>query len=194
MEESDFGGKIRVLFVPAEGIAERDLFTLNTMARLEEALFLWRTGEFDLMVLSGGEFLPRNIQTRPAAVLMGKWIVSQWMGPKKDQVIMETESLDTYENVIFAVRKILRREIALSRVELTVCTEYFHAQRIATTFRCCYSLNVAIHAVKQPDMGFVAYLKEFFLNLLHWWDPEGVSFIPRKNREARREAAARWEG
>lgn len=191
MSDSNSGDRVRILFVPAEGIAERDLFTQNTMARLEEALKLWRNGDFDFMVLSGGRFLPKNVQTRSASVLMAEWMTGQWMGPGKKQVILEAESLDTYQNVIFTMRKLVRREIDLSRVELTVCTEYFHARRIATTFWYSFGLKVAIHAVRQPDMGLVAYLKEIFLNLLHWWDPEGVGLIPRKNREARREASRR---
>lgn len=193
--EQDSGSKIRVLMLPAEGIAPTDQFTPNTMARLQTARQLVMREDFDLIVFSGGKFLDPWIQTKPAAILMRDWFFSIPCSLTRERGIVEIRSLDSYQNVHFTVDKLNRFRIKAgldwSQLDITVCTEYFHARRIATTFRLCYGIDVKIHGVKQPDMGVMAYVKEFFLNVLHFLDPHGNSYIPRKNREARREAARR---
>ncbi|HMB26187.1 MAG TPA: hypothetical protein VKP03_02095 [Patescibacteria group bacterium] len=57
--------------MPAGGIIKKDKLSLaDTLQRCKKALDLWKTKEYEKILVTGGIFLPPNIQTKPAGDLM----------------------------------------------------------------------------------------------------------------------------
>jgi len=54
-----------------------------TPKRLLAGLNCWKTGQYDLIVTTGGVYMPPNIQTIPAARLMADWLTARGVRLKK---------------------------------------------------------------------------------------------------------------
>jgi len=177
---------MRLLLVPSGEI--KPLNVLNgtrTLERTEEALRLWHTGEYDLMLLSGGIYEPDYVQTKSAADLMYEWLQKQPNHPRPHQVFCETKSRDTYENARFSV-ELLRREHVLGHVtDITLVTQKLHAIRFRITLTRGYHLSpVLIHATR-GKLPRRVWLLELCYIVLHWLDPLGNNWLAQLNRRDR---------
>lgn len=179
--------KIRILLVPAELIEPVNQLSRRTLRRCEETMRLWLTGHYAYLVVTGGIFLPRSTQTLPAALLMTRLLLS-W-GVADSRVIVEGDSLDTYENIDNSVREIRRRlgDGSLDHLEVTVVTERSHGRRFELSFWNKYGLVVQIAPVSYP-MSALDKLKECIFAAIHFIDPHGTWPMARLNRWLRRRA------
>lgn len=180
--------KFRILFVPAESIERQDRLSNRTLLRCKKALELWRTGKYDLVIVSGGKFLAPDVQTLPAGLLMGRWFMNQ--GLETGQLIIEQESLDTFENISFSVTAMRARGLDdPSRWDITVVSQWQHTRRFAISFRHMSGVEVRT-ADPGYGLGPIEWLKEWLFILVHVLDPLGHGQLARHNREQRRLAAA----
>lgn len=204
--ENSLDGKIRVLLVPSEGIVrlkgKPDYLSDNTRARCERALKAWNTGEYDIMVITGGKFSPPSEQTRPAADLMFDWFTRRGRGVRNDQVILETKSLDTYQNIqnsLYEIRRFVNSKLLHVRkgdedehFEIHVCTEFLHGLRFWVTFARAYGIWVKVIPVRQPRMTVMQVVLEMLVLIpLHVIDPFGNNWVSKRERRKRQEAARR---
>jgi uncharacterized SAM-binding protein YcdF (DUF218 family) len=128
---------LKILFIPAEEILEKDVLSAHTLSRCEKGLKKLQENQYDLLILSGGIFLPPHIQTKPASVLMKEWFVE--CGFDKNKILVETESVDTFQNIFFTYENILKN---LKNYKITVLSEKNHCRRIKLTFKKIYNLQV----------------------------------------------------
>lgn len=177
---------MRILLVPAERIDPVDLLSPNTLCRCEAALKAWRSGQYDKLLLTGGYFLPKERQTKPAAESMKTWFLLKGVAPKA--ILTETTSLDTYQNVAFAL-DVLRKE-GFTGSEITVLTQYQHAIRFLATFFLAHGVRVRTIPIRQPQMRWVDWVVEWAVLIpCHLLDWKGTLFLARLNRQMRQRAA-----
>lgn len=181
--------RVKILFVPAGGITRLDqLDPANTLKRCEHALKMWNTKEYDHLVVTGGKFLSPDIQTAPAGQLMAEWFNAH--GVNSTRIIIEEDSLDTYENISGSV--IAMEDCKLSdsqRWDITVVTQWQHSWRFWISFWNMYGIRIEREPLSYP-MSFMSWIMEFAMIAYHFYDPCGTGVIARKNRENRRRAAA----
>lgn len=178
---------MRVLLVLSEGMTGHDQLSDITLARCGRALALWRTGKYNYLLVTGGKFLPPEIQNRPIADVMRDWFIQN--GIHDEYIIVEDESVDTYENISFSLA-LLRERGLKANDEITVCTQMQHAWRAAITFWRAHGMRVHLEYVRQPTMPWADVLKELLLLVpYHLWDWDGNGTVAANNRMARRRAA-----
>lgn len=171
--------------VPSGGIAAlNELPPENTLRRCEEALELWRSERYDYLLVSGGIFLPPHIQTRAAADIMRDWFAQQ--GVSTRMIIVERESVDTFENVRLSAHLLTKMHVIRPRI--TVVTQWQHALRFWVTFRLGYGLNVAIRPIWH-SLAWYEHVTEFGSLAYHVVDPRGNRLFARKCRRKRLLAA-----
>lgn len=145
---------------------------------------LWRTGQFDLMVLSGGIVAPRYIQTRPHAHTMKEWVINQPGAPDNEQILIDEMSRDSYENTYFSYDRIKTAGYnpIIQDITLTIVSEIHHARRLRITFQKgigWQSINIAPVNYK---LSFGMCLLEYALYIMHAVDPEGIGPLAKLNR------------
>lgn len=182
--------ELRVIIVPSHEVKPVDqLNGTITLARLRKALELWRTGKFDLMILSGGKVWSNDIQTKPFGFTMLKWIVGQLGGPEPGKIIAEELSRDTIENAELSLGIIEEEHPDLSkdrnRVEITIVTEPSQGRRMAYAIRCGFGWPNVILVDSGVNIGLARKLWELWLYIYHLSDPTGASPIVKKIREKR---------
>ena len=128
---------MKFLLVPSGGISAVDeLSTADTLRRCKKGLQIWKEGNHDKLLVSGGIFNPRAIQTKPAGKLMADWFISH--GVKEKDLIIEDRSLDTFQNVKFAVELLKDYK----NPEITVVTQFHHTFRFWITFFFVYGIRI----------------------------------------------------
>lgn len=178
-------GNARVLFVPSCGVTEHNVLTpTDTLLRCEEGLKLWRSGDYDYILVTGGLFNPKHVQSIPAGMLMRGWFIARGVDPNK--VIEETRSLDTFENIKFGLEELRKRGIPDR--DITVVTQWQHAWRFAITFRRAYGIKVK-RVPLEYAMSWKSWLIEFVLIAYHAYDRYGTKHVAQKNRDDRRKDA-----
>ena len=171
---------MKILLVPAGGVVEKDqIAPHDTLLRCEAALKLWQETQFDLIIVSGGIFLPSGIQTVSAAVLMQEWFIKQ--GIPENKILIEDQSLDTYQNVQFTLD--LLEIHNLKDAELTVITQWQHARRFARTFKS-HGIKIKRHPLHYK-VGFKTWLMEWMFMFIHLIDPKGKWLFGKINRKKR---------
>lgn len=177
----------RILMVPSWQLAPSDrLSPRDTQIVCRAALQLWQTGRFDLLLLTGGVFLPPHIQTRPSAELMKDWFRSQDVEPSR--IVTETRSLDTFENIAFSLTELRRRGI--ENPLITVCTQWLHALRIRHTFQRAHGVAMRVHAIRF-HMSWRDLAWQWLCVAYHWYDPGGMGRLAKSARLRRSRAASR---
>ena len=190
---SNLGGQVvKVLLCPAELLTPMDQLSSNTRRRCEAALALWQTGEYELMLLTGGRFLPQSVQTQPAAEVMAEWFKRR--GVAVDQIVVEHGSVDTYENIRLGMQRInsalTARHIFPISVEFTVCTQYQHCLRFLITFWLAHGIHIKTHAVRQPEMSWKDWCVEWLVLIpYHLYDWNGTGWVAETNRKKRHAAS-----
>ena len=169
---------MRYLFIPSCEVAQFDsLEGTMTEKRLVRGLQIWRSGGYDMIIVSGGVYLPPEIQKTPSGRLMKEWLVEKDIPASK--VITEDRSRDTYENISFSLR-------LLEDVEpkIMVVTHWQHAMRFWLTFKLAHKMKVRTERMWYW-IGAKNFILEWAILLVHMFDRMGTGKIARKNRESR---------
>lgn len=189
----------KIIFVPGGNILPfNELEGTFTLLRLIKGLELWQTGDYDVIVVSDGRFWPSNISNRALARIMRDWLLAQKNGPSDDDIVIEVNSRDTYENIHFSVKKILdwlyakhrisSKHFRAEMVEITVVTEKHHGQRILTTWQKS-KRGHRWPNIQLVDAGYrlspIETVKEILFGLIHKIDPMGRGWLANKNRHNR---------
>ncbi len=171
---------MRVLLVPSADIAPiNNLKGTKTLLRCQKAVELLKTGDYDILVLSGGQCHPWHIETQPAAMTMAQWFAKQ--GVSVNTIICECKSLDTYKSVMCTIDQL---KIHGLRHEITVVSQWQHAIRFAITFLLGYGIRIKRAPLHYP-MSLKDSVKEWLFILYHLYDRRGTKLLARKNRIAR---------
>ena len=177
---------MKILLVPAELVDPHDQLSAITIQRCNAGLIAWKSGAFDYLLLTGGRFLPPERQSRSAAAIMRDWFVQH--GVAEAQVLVEPESLDTYENIALGL-EILERAGHL-HAQITVLTQYQHALRFVLTFFLAHHRWIQVIPIRQPRQSWTSWFIEWLILIpCHTIDWRGRSFLARWNRKQRRLAA-----
>lgn len=174
----------RILMVPSWQLVPRDrLSPHDTQLVCQEALQLWKTGLYDLLLLTGGLFLPPYIQTKPSAELMKDWFVSQGVEPSR--IVTETRSLDTFENISYSLAEL--QLLGINHPDITVCTQWQHAVRIRHTFERAHGVEVQIYTLNF-DLPPREQAWQWLYIAYHWYDTRGDKWLARTIRRRRARA------
>lgn len=168
---------MRVLLVPSADIAPlNSLEGTWTLLRCQKALELLETGEYGLLVLSGGICQPPEFQTQPAAEIMADWFRAQ--GVDSTLIVAEGESRDTYENIFCSLHAL---QIPRDLLELSVVSNWQHTLRFAVTgWRAC---KIRIKRIPLHHPVPVSYwFMEWGLLAYHVYDRSGSKRIACRNR------------
>lgn len=174
----------RIIFVPGA-----DVFTLNQLAgtateiRLIGALELWHEGGYDYFLVSGGLCESKEVQTIPIGELMKSWLTTR--GISEDKIIVESEALDTYENISEGMNALTDEGINPYHTEITVVSQWQHALRIALTCFLAHGLRVKRHGLHYRE-PISRLIMEWIMLVYHLLDREGKGKHARRNRAARR--------
>jgi uncharacterized SAM-binding protein YcdF (DUF218 family) len=138
----------------------------HTLLRCEEALKLWKTGKFDLIVTSGtgNHYYDSKIQTVRSADIMKQWLVSS--GVPEAKILSENESLDTYTNIYFSLKLLRERNIHFEN--LIIVSHWTHLARIKIILWRNYRIKLIGSPVKYK-LSLIEWLHEivmFFCNLI----------------------------
>lgn len=133
------------------------------------------SSRYDLALFSGGIFLPPAVQTRPWGEIARDAAVAAGTDPH--QTLVETASLDTYDNIRYSLGVL--EKAGIRYFSLTVCTHRIHGRRVRHTAKVLYGMNIRIEPVEMPltpgeriwQWGCVAY---------HYWDKSGSGWYRRR--------------
>ncbi len=175
----------RILMVPSWQLVPRDrLSPRDTQIVCQAALELWQTGLFDLLLLTGGLFLPSYIQSKPSSELMKNWFVAQ--GVESTRIVTETRSLDTFENIAYSLTEL--RRLGISHPDITVCTQWQHAVRIRHTFKRAHGIEIQIYTLNF-DLPPLEHARQWLYIAYHCYDTRGDKWLARTVRRRRGRAA-----
>lgn len=177
---------MHVLMIPAERVLSQNRLSPQTYYRLAEGQKRWACGSHSHILVTGGIFHAPSEQTIPAARLMADWLIER--GVPEGAIIIEDESLDTYENVIFGIRMLDDREICTKN--MTVISHPTHLRRLRLVFKTWSRVMDLVCVPVGYDLGFVGWLKEAGMYLVHRFDPYGKSWLVTRNVRQRRALAA----
>lgn len=170
-----------IILVPSNDIRPlNELASTHTLLRCEEALKLWKTGKFDLIVTSGtgNHYYDPKIQTVRSADIMKQWLVSN--GVIEAKILSENESLDTYTNIHFSLKLLRERNIHFGN--LTIVSHWTHLARIKIILWRNYRIRPIGVPVKYK-LSLIDWLHEivmFFCNLI---DKTGYGFFGKMIRK-----------
>ncbi len=170
---------MRYLLIPSCEVAPVDqLDGTETERRLNAGLAMWKRGQFEMIIVSGGVYMPPEIQTRPSGTLMKEWLVR--CGVKEHLIIAETRSRDTYENISGVMDALWGKRTGT----ITVISQWQHALRFWITFHRAHGVAVEIIPLRY-HVGLKRFLMEWLLILIHVFDKTGTSWLVRKNKQDR---------
>jgi uncharacterized SAM-binding protein YcdF (DUF218 family) len=174
---------------PVNALIYKDGRITYTLRRLRVALKLWRTGGYDWLLVSGGASHTRDRETRAAALTMREWLIDQ--GIPSGKILIESRSLDTFENARFSLEVL--EWFRIRDPKITLVTHWQHCARFWVTFR---ALGTRVRF--RPVFYWIGW-KGFFVEAgglyVHITDPLGKGPIPVANRNQRRINQGRepWE-
>jgi uncharacterized SAM-binding protein YcdF (DUF218 family) len=176
----------KVILVPSNDIAAlNQLSNTHTLFRCKEALRLWQTNEFDLIVTSGGIYDTKKVQTMPAADIMKRWLVSNNVPESK--ILSENESLDTYTNIHYSLK--LLNEFNIVPKNLSIISHWTHLTRMKIILWRNYKIKPICFPVKYT-LSFREWLHEFFGFFYHLTDKTGNGIFARIVRQIIRNKAS----
>lgn len=171
---------MKILLIPAGEIDELDrLSPKNTLIRCMTGLRLWKSGEYDRIIVSGGLFMPHSIQTSSAAHLMKEWLIKH--GVNRNLIIVEGLSVDTFTNTqnSVAIIKLLK----MDKCVIVVVTQWQHAIRFWITFRA-YGIKIKLKALFY-HVSFKIFIQECGYIIYHLMHPKGNGKWAKRLREER---------
>jgi hypothetical protein len=129
-----------------------DVMASNTLARIKHALTLYREGKINKVFCTGGIFI--KDQQIPVAELMQEYLLKN--GVPKSDVFVETESVDTIENIKFTF--ILLKETSFfkkislpEKISLVFISEEHHLKRIEVSIKAYLE---AYHLIDYVSISF----------------------------------------
>ncbi|MEK7103423.1 MAG: YdcF family protein [Patescibacteria group bacterium] len=176
---------MRYFIIPSCDIKPKNsLQRTHTEKRLFKGLFRWLKdrnndgGDFDFIIVTGGIYLPSEIQTIPAGVLMRDWLLSK--GIEGKYIKCEPESRDTFENINNSIALVASDSTPM----FTVITHWQHGLRFWVTFRLAHKVKVRIIPIWYW-IGWKQFLWEWVYLCIHLIDPKGKGRLAQKNRNKR---------
>lgn len=177
---------MNILFIPAEGIDAVDKLSQNTRERCDAGFRAWQTGNFDLVLVTGGKFLKSEVQRTPAASLMRRCLISR--GVPAEKILAEVESLDTYENISMELSVL--KKCGISMTSVMIVTQYQHALRFIITFWLEHDMRVKVIPIRHRKLSWKHWLMEWLVLIpYHLLDRDGSGWFARINREKRQRDA-----
>lgn len=174
---------MQILMIPAGEITRKNkLSKKDTLIRCQHGLSLLRYDPnitFSKVVLSGGIFNSKDIQTIPASQIMANWLTKY--GVLVNNQIIENQSRDTFENVLFTIEKL--KEEGIENPEITVVTQWQHAIRFRLCFKA-YGIKIQTHSLHY-SVSLKTWIKEWLFIAYHIYDRKGTKFFARRNRKNR---------
>lgn len=165
--------------IPSELVLPVNVLSPRTVARLEAGLSLWHQGAHDAILVTGGLYMDPCRQTIASGTLMRDFLIAR--GIRADDVLAETGSRDTYENVRLGLQRLA--DAGMCAPEVTIVSHPTHLRRFKAAFKA-YGLTPRLCSVP-----YALSLKEWCLELLmyacHLIDRKGQGFIARRNRRRR---------
>lgn len=150
------------------------------------------------IITCGGIFQPPDVQTIPIATLMVTAIknILVFLNDVEDkefgktydypkEILSETKSLDTYQNVEFMDMKFRELEIEKDD-EIIICADKFHYIRTKILFENIGYTNIKYSQFSQNDyecfieLSFKEKIKEIILICMAIYDPTGKTYWPIK--------------
>ena len=130
--------KLRVLTCYSGYMDERRppyYFSDNTLARVQNCARLMRTGDFDVVVVSGSFVHPRDRGYETDAELMRDYLINE-AGIDPRRIMVDNRAIDSYENVdnTLAILNQLLVELGIDQYELTMSGTWGQAQRSRMIF------------------------------------------------------------
>ena len=162
-------------------VAVDELDPRTALRVCERTLELWDTGAYDCLLVSGGRFLPPEIQTRPWSKIASEFF--EWHGVPKERIVRESDSFDTYDNIRYSLRELYHAGIP--DADITVVTHKTHGRRVRHTFKVAHGVEVRIEPVDLP-LTILERIKQWAFVLYHWLDPYGTKYAKRRRIEGRR--------
>jgi len=176
---------LKILFIPSAGVLPVNVLDNATQERLQAGLILWQSGNFDIVLVTGGICQPLREQTISLASLMRDWLLAH--GIPSQRVLMETNSRDTFENIKFSLEVL--HAFTTEPLEITVVSHWQHCQRFKHTFQFVHGIQVQLHPLPYLRETQFQRMKRFTLELcfllVHVLDPSGNGKIARYNRRKR---------
>jgi len=148
------------------------------------------------IITCGGIFRPPNVQTVPIATLMVTAIknIQAFLNYVEDkefgkiynypkEILSETKSLDTYQNVEFMDKKFQKVGIRKDD-EIIICSDYFHYIRTKILFHSLGYTNIKHSKFSEDDddciiqLSFKEKIKEIILICMTIYDPTGERYWP----------------
>jgi len=174
---------MKVLLVPSCEILEKDTLGPQTVARCFMAFRHAQHTECAFIIVSGGIYQPKEIQTLPAATIMKLYLNS--LGVPDCSILTETKSRDIFESIAFT--QALIREKKLKNVKITVVTNWQHAIRFWISFLFGYGKLVKIKTLNYK-MSFKENLHESLFFFVHLFGPKSGGIWGKINRRKRKSA------
>ena len=172
------------LLIPVCEVAgHNSLAHTRTEKRLKRGLYEWNAGGcYDKIIVSGGHYFSRFVQTLSAASLMKWWLIER--NVIEPCILCDHSSRDTYQNIRYSLFTIREEDENGDEPDITVVTHWQQALRVKFTFWRAYGLRV--HII--PMFYWVdakTFVYEWVMLLYHMFDRYGTGFIAKRNREAR---------
>lgn len=170
---------MKYLLIPSCEVLPLDsLENTQTLERLQAGLLEWEKNAYDFIIVSGGIYLPPEIQTIPCAILMRNWLVEN--NVSEENIICETSSRDTYENIECSMKLILDDKYS----KITVVSHWQHCLRFKTTFWRKYKKR--IYVIPMWNMlSLKGFILEWIFLAIHIVDKNGTSRFVAKVRNDR---------
>jgi hypothetical protein len=121
----------KIILVPfSRWLRPVNQLAFDTKLHCDVAMQLWpaNKGAYDYCAFTGGRWLPESIETVPIAELMRDYVVR---GPKPipaDKIIVEPESVNTWENIEM-LSQVLRGH-GITKFELVCLSQWQHNARV----------------------------------------------------------------
>lgn len=139
-----------------------------TKNRLQKGLELYHAGFCKTLIVSGGKGPSDEI---PVAEAMQQWLLSQ--GIPKDNILVEDQSKNTYENILFS--KALAEENLLE--SMIIVTSDFHIYRSMLLAKDAFPAVSGAAAKSEPSPSTLLwFLREPFSLLKYYLIPERMDF------------------
>lgn len=102
----------------------------NTKARMDECARLMKTGDYDVVIVSGGRVFPRGNIAQSDAVLMKDYLVRE-AGIDENKIFMDEEAVDAYENVdnTISIIDCLKSRLGIEKVNLVMSGTWGQGRR-----------------------------------------------------------------
>lgn len=171
---------MKVIIIPGGQILPVNKIGYYLQIRCDKALELFLTGGFDYILVTGGITNPKETQTVSEAEIIREWLLSKKV--PSEAIIMESRSLDSFENIKFGLEAL--GNCAIEASEITVVSQWQHTIRYWITLKLGYGVAAKVRLIKlHPRMSWKAIITEWFFILYHLLDWRGEKPPARLHRE-----------